>query len=571
MKKNNSRKKTIWAWDTEDDSHGNPYMFVFYNGVDYHIFKKDEDALHFLVDLDGKNEFWACNASYDLGNLFKNENLQFLHLIFAGSRLITAQTPDGQLSFKDTLNHWKLGVKEMGERIGLKKLEVKNENFNDEIYCKRDTEIVYIFVSEMNKKYKSIGARLKSTIGGTALDLYDRVYSPMVNEPLPKNILEYLKNALYGGRTECFFNAPISGKIQCYDYNSLYPSVMHDNAYPDISYFEEKIDLNLEGVSHVTVISPDSRIPYLPYRFNSALCFPIGRFSGFYTNFELRRAIDLGYEIEKIHSGVVFPNKTYYPFKNFVSIMYKNRLEAKKNGDNLLQETYKLLMNNLFGKFGQSNEKTKIIPYEKTKEIENLLKTTPCEFLNNGQLLLVKELGDYPKHTNYIWAAYTTAYGRNKLYNSLVQCDENAKLLYCDTDSVFFESKKTIFKDSKELGAFKLENTFEFAYFKGLKNYKLIDIEGTKFYKVRGVPKKQAAEFFETKQTICRKPNKLRETLRRNSQKGKKLIVNEWIDIIKKENKEYDKRIVLKGGETKPIYVDESQLEIKPKKKREKK
>ena len=175
-----------------------------------------------------------------------------------------------------------------------------------------------------------------------------------------------------------------------------------------------------------------------------------------------------------------------------------------------------------------------------------------------GDQILRHTIGPYQKHANGIWSCYTTAYARNLLYNALIKVKESGGLLiYCDTDSIIFESDKKIFKPSDQLGELKLEGEFRYGHFKLPKFYCLIPKKGALIYKTKGVPRKVAKDFFKKGKVSFRRPYKLREVLRRNMspKRIEKLIPNYW-EVTEKEVKRiYNKRKVLRDGTTKPIIL----------------
>jgi hypothetical protein len=549
-------KKKLWAFDTEDNSKGKVYLINFYDGETHHTFKDQKEAVQFLMKLEGKHEFWATNLQYDLINTF-GDSLHYLEIGYVGSRVISASIVDTDIRFMDTLNHWKISVAEMGSRIGLEKLN-NSGNFNNEAYCRRDTEITFNFVATMRKHYESIGCELKATIGSTALKLFENRYYIRRNKRIfKKKHIEFMLKGYYGGRTEIFFNRPVEGNIQYFDFNSLYPACMLEK-YPNLKenqfYFTKTPNLKHEGIVHARIKSPHNlNIPYLPVRRrdNGSLFFPLGTFTGHWTYFEIREAKKLGYEIKKIYRALEFSAGSSKPFETFVTDLYAKRLKAQSQNDTLLSDAFKLLLNNLYGKFGQGNEYTKLMPLEKNQKLN------PGDTVFEN-FVLKKEKGDYPLHTNVIWPAYVTAYGRHRLWNAMQKVEkQNGLLIYCDTDCVIFESDKQIFNQGNKLGELKSEGVFEYAWFKLPKLYKLIEMGGKKKYRTKGVPRKNAEEFFETGKTSFQKPYKLRETLRRNlSPKRKvKLIANFWDEVEKMSYKIYDKRKVLKNGNTEPVRI----------------
>ena len=550
--------KLLLSLDTEDNSKGKVYIINFYDGKNHHTFKGKNARLNaqkylFKTANDFDLDIWSTNVGYDLQNLL-GDNLHYAEIFYISSRIISAKIHGTKINFYDTLNHWKISVKEMGERIGIKKIETKS--FNNVKYCQRDSEITWHFVHSMKSHYENIGCELKATIGATTMKLFqNRYYKYPKKRIFTQKQIEFMLKGYYGGRTEIFHNKPIEGNIQYYDFNSLYPSQML-KAFPRLQnfYFTKKPDLKNEGIAHVKIRSNNSNIPYLPYRSSDrfGLLFPNGVFKGYYTYFELREALKEGYKIEKFYNAFEFSGGTFYPFKDFVSDLYEKRLKAQKQKDSLLSDVYKLLMNNLYGKFAQGNEYTRLVPFNKTHKFKNGDRKM-------GNMLLKTVKGPYPRHTNVIWSAYVTAYGRHELYQAMKRIELNKGLLiYADTDSVVFESSKNIFCHSKELGMLKLETVWDYVHFKLPKMYVVREkLKKTYSYKAKGVPKKHAEEFFIKGRVKFKRPYKIREVLRRNlSPKRKiKLKINYWDDTSKVSNKVYDKRIVKSDGSSIPIII----------------
>lgn len=556
-------KSNFIVLDTEDNSKGKVLLINFYDGESHFTFKDCKKAIQWLIDKKGNYTVWAVNMAYDINNLFRDD-FHLLEMTCVGSRLISAKFLDTNIYFKDTLNHWKLSVEKMGERIGLEKLKVKNNDFNDIEYCRRDCEIAFKFIKSMEIKYKSIGAKLKSTIGSTALTCFlDNYACDHTKQGAKFNVkqLEFFKKGYCGGRTEVFFNKKIEGKIFYHDFNSLYPSVMIENKFPPIKgiqYTGKNPDLQAEGVIHARVICPDNiSVPYLYYRNdNNRIIYPIGTFTGHYTFFEIREAIKLGYKIEKIFWSYQTVKSNMQPFIEFVTDFYGKRIEAQKEKDTFLSDSLKLILNNLYGKFGQGNTYNKMFKIKNKSELK-----VNDQLLDNG-MVTREVVQNYPKHSNMIWAALITAYGRHKLWCAMDKVIKSgATLIYCDTDSVIYKNKKNLFDDSSKLGELKLEGVFKYAHFKLPKMYKLINAENIIKYKAKGIPNKDnnQKEFFETGKTKFQRPNKLKETLRRNmapKNKNNKFIINYWQEMEKVSNKKYDKRIVLKSGATIPHKVN---------------
>ncbi len=443
-------------------------------------------------------------------------------------------------------------------------------------YCRRDTEITGKFVATMIRKYAQIGCELKTTIAATTLNYFETAfYGGKITHPFTEKQIDWFHEGYYGGRTEIFHNLPIEGNIYYHDLNSLYPYCLKTGKFPKLEdyYATKKPDLSLEGIATVQIQAPETlSIPYLPCKHENRLVFPLGQWRGVYTYFELREAQKLGYRILKYERALEFPS-CFNPFQAFIDTIYGERLKAQKQGDELMSQVFKAFGNFAYGKYAQKNETVELVPIQRLREI-------PDGTTIFGDLALIKRKGKYPRYANCVWASYTTAYARHRLYSALTKVTENdGLLLYCDTDSVIYEKRTQILEDSRELGDFKLEGRFKYAHFKLPKLYCLIpydkrDPKGrfkAHTYRAKGVPRPASKRFFKNSKARFKKPNKLRETLRRNLSPNRKykIIPNYW-EIHEKEIRgKYEKRIVNRDGSTTPLILKGIDHGFKTKKKTE--
>lgn len=417
----------------------------------------------------------------------------------------------------------------------------------------------------MMEKYREIGCELKTTIAATTLSYFEtNFYGKRITHPFPETkgttpLIDFFHRGYYGGRTEIFHNLPVTGTIWYHDINSLYPSVLRNCQFPVLEHYYEtkKPDFGKFGMADCEIQAPKGLcIPYLPHKSDQKLFFPLGCFRGVYTYFELKTAITLGYRVLKVYRAIEFPTG-FNPFAEFIERIYSARLSAQKQGDELLSQTYKAFGNYSYGKYAQKNESTELVPLHRLKEIPD------GTVILGGDLALIKSKIPYPRYANCIWACYTTAYARDVLYRGLTQTQaQGGLLLYCDTDSVIYERRDPIFPHSTKLGEFKCEGRFRYAHFKLPKLYCLIPYRRNlpHVYKAKGVPGKAKKRFFKNQKARYKKPNKLREALRRNLSPNKKydLIPNYWETREKEITGKYDKRVVRKDGSTTPLILGES-------------
>ena len=192
--------------------------------------------------------------------------------------------------------------------------------------------------------------------------------------------------------------------------------------------------------------------------------------------------------------------------------------------------TYKAFGNFSYGKYAQKNESTELVPIRDLQSLPN------GTVILGGELALIKRKIKYPRYANCIWAMYTTAIARHELYyRGLLQTQKAGGLL------PFRTVIRTLYYTSPKNNSFRTPIDWVILNWKGasathilnfLSFYKLIPQNRRKpaIYKAKGIPHKAAKRFFLNNKATYKKPNKLRESLRRNLSPKKKydLIPNYW-------------------------------------------
>jgi hypothetical protein len=506
------------AVDTEDDSKGNVKLINFYDGAEHNTFRDRLAAWNWLKG-QGPCRVWACNMEYDLVNVFGEWADKFLTLTYNESAFIKAQWTEARITFLDTLRHWLLSVAKMGDLIGLPKLDPGKSYVNVK-YNRRDTEIVWKFVKEMTGRYAEIGAEVRNTLPSSAFHFFkDKFCKIDVTRPSDE-ICELLMGAAYGGRVEIFKTGLLKGPIDCYDINSLYPFVMATKEYPLPASGEmvSRLNLKRDFIARVTVEMPPVPVPCLPVRYGGKLVFPTGVFEGTWTAPELRQAVDDGAKIQKVEWVYQYSGKCR-PFKKYVEYVYNLR---KKTSDPFMSYTLKIFLNSVFGKFTEAGE------------------------LSIYKLGNLTKLSNRPDHSNVVLGAYTTAYGRLTLLKALRAAGET--LCYCDTDSVFLQGAEPL-ETGKELGQWKHEGRFKTCHFVLPKTYLAVREDDKVIRKAKGIPARSMAEFFETYSARYDSPVRFRESRRRHIQP------NVWLKKVRNLKAVYEKRTVLKNGNTLPLSI----------------
>ena len=463
---------------------------------------------------------YAHNLQYDIGNLFAG-CIDCLDITLVGGRLIKAVW--GNKVFLDSFNIWPMSAKKLGNAFGLKKLETESMA-TDKEYVFRDVEIIrqaMLFVWSMCASMEI--KNCPPTLGGLAVKLWKAWGGKNYHDST-----KISREALYGGRVELFKVRNDSNNIAWTDINSLYPYVMLGD-FPGLCEPCDK--LPDYGVADVTISQPETDIATLPYRDTEGrILYPWGKFRGTWTIPEIRQAEQFGAKIEKLHEAYG-TSESIRPYGEYVTRLYKARLASNSPAEKLF---FKLLMNNLYGRLGTTGNINRSV-YQTP---DNKDKGTPY-----GKKVLVNYLMPLSQETNWLHAAYVTAYGRLELlkYLRLVGTEQ---MIYCDTDSVIFDcpimpdiqTGALPFAIGTELGQMKLEGMERLCLTYAPKMYKTESVA-----KAKGVPQRLAKQFIDSGKAQFDLPFKLRESIAFfDRQNSKQLSV--WRSVTKYARTSYDKK-----------------------------
>lgn len=505
----------FYSLDTEDDTAGVTTIIDFFDG-EFHMTFKGENCRYkawgFLHQIEPAT-VWCCNTEYDLLNLFGPDwigRLCTLQYVKAG--FMRGIFREAKINFFDTYRHWPVSVKQMGEMIGLPKLEMPHKGCQCDdcvYYCQRDSEITWKFTAAMLEQYYNLGLlKIKATLPGMAMQFFRQDFYFKEFPRINSYCKAFFRRGYYGGRVEIYKTGLIEGNIQHYDVNSLFPSVMKKFSYPELSSLEIKNEPNLdkEGMLEGWIYVSPCQYPCLPMR-DEEIIFPIGPLYGTWPYPEIRQLLKDGGSINRVRECIEF-EETENPFERYVNFCYQQRLKAKNQ---IEREFWKLMLNSLYGKFGSHGEIETIYDNESVR------------------------VGGEAIYSNVIWSSYVTSYARLHLLRFL---RSTSVCFYTDTDSLFTTD---LLPTSTLLGELKKEGEYSQAYFKGNKLYTLDGIA-----KAKGVPKINQLEFFNTGKTEYLKPTRYRESRRTNKK------ANHWLPVVKELRKEYTKRRILYNGDTEP-------------------
>lgn len=496
LKRGVKNNKKIIAFDVEtiqEEVYTNDISYIkqeFYMGSVVsndirRIFYDKKQMQDFLLSRTTRDSLiFATNLDFDFNILFDKENLERFHYIERNGRFIIIRLEADNFhgfTFLDTFNFAPLSVEKIGKLMNFEKIkppsflgkraQTYEEKKELEAYNINDSMITYKFALFLRDFFNSLGCKMKNTLSSTGIDLWRRKYQPEDIFQEKRHIIEKHYNAVRGGRTEVFKRGLVNNAYY-YDFNSMYPSVLHDGFdgegnYPDVNSSHNKENYNsleYEGISKVLIDIPYDYAPIIPFMKENKLLFPYGMAEGWFTNAELRKAVNKGAEIKRFYDSIYY-TKNFVPFRDCIKDLYDLRMSYKKEGNEAMQIMIKTLMNGgLFGKFAQKiNNKINVYP------IKSLYTTSEGElyYMENKKKKILHKFnirGEYafetieipfqiPVFIMPVFASYTIALSRLKLHSNMEK--DYKSLVYVDTDSII--TKRKLFDSSEKLGEMKLE------------------------------------------------------------------------------------------------------------------
>lgn len=462
---------------------------------------------------------WAHNLAFDgtlikLWHVLQEKNTNLIHFTDADlPAFFQCQINGKSYRFLDSLNMFRQSLSSIGEELGLKKMEMPEQEDGMERwlpYCKRDVEILRRIISDwIGFITKHELGRLCPSLASQALCAYRTKF--MIN-PIQlhcsKTITPLERESYYGGIVEPKFIGKVpKGTVYEFDINSLYPYVMKKEQYPNLLLGHERYVSNkrirelMEKYYVIAYVGIDTTLGVFPVRHNGRLMFPLGKYYTALHHVELERALSLCAISEA--PIIAYYNKVDL-FSAYVDFFYDRRQEYKKNGFGTFEYMCKIFLNSLYGKFGQKRPQWEKYTPELLKKMEydgvllegslNMLKDYIEQYqqgelrfehaengktyaarrlLGQGQLLIGED--ESPWSFPAI-AGAVTAYAREYVRNIQTMIGKR-NLFYTDTDSFFVNAKgKKILSDNgmlneSKLGKLKAKTVSEMMIIHGPKDY----------------------------------------------------------------------------------------------------
>lgn len=327
-------------------------------------------------------------------------------------------------------------------------------------YNKMDCEILFEAISNFQNALLDMGGQLQMTLASCAMQLFKRKY-------LTRNIETYneinakARLSYFASRVEVFEKNVTNAFY--YDINSSFPFAMTQPCPGEFAGRTYRLPDNDKYIytADCEIESPEGYITPMPIRMNGRVFFPHGKWRAWITSIDLDLLIREGGRITKVHEVLLF--HPFHDLAGYSADLYKRRKDSTNDFEKIV---YKLLLNSLYGKFAESEFKSKLvlnpsitpITYEEQHALK-MVQLFPGAWLQEVEVPV--------PHMCVPISAHITAFARRTLFDLLSICRD---FHYCDTDGFSTTENLTT---GKELGELKLEKIIRNGHFVASKMYHL--------------------------------------------------------------------------------------------------
>lgn len=463
----NTEKLEMIGFDTET-YHG--FVFLIRDSDGRELFNPSpEELIKFLTYYKYENKWnFFYGLSYDAGaimktvfgeklNVYKNtRKLEFKHgeytFSYIPKKQLTIQKGKHHVIFGDIAQFYNTSLERayeatIGElpaeykdfKMKLKDGEfskrfIKNNRKRISWYCGQDCKftmaLAEAFINPFGEAFGFYPKHILSAGYLAEKAIINNNISIPYFDSLPYPQQEFIYASSFAGRFELIKRGHI-GEAYFYDINSAYPAAMCH--IPDFNsgewvqgnvieekakagYYKIKVNLPLSKSSN-----DETHIALFPFRTKWKNIYPVGEFVTYATLAELKVCPNPEwYDI--IDSYQFIPSTNYYPLKDFVERLYKERQEFKKNNDPR-EKPIKTVMNSIYGKTGAF--------VKQNKKMGNLF---------------------FPPIFSFI-----TGECRAQVYDFIMTNNLQSHIVAIATDSICI-TKKLGIPETKEMGKFSLQN-----------------------------------------------------------------------------------------------------------------
>lgn len=462
-------KFAVYDIETYGIGNLNFHSCGFFDGEQYWYFRSMEDFLSHVLrkEYNGWRFFAHFGGRFDVHFVFdwlrKFDPNLYMEVNCSGSAVISLTLREGKnrWRFVDSFRLMPKSLASLTNDFNVLHKKLVGRDFKEREYneydCRGLYEVLEIFFDEFDI--------CSETIASHAMRVYRSHFMQRELWQPKREIEEFCRFAYAGGRCEIFRYD--EAEVNQYDVNSLYPSAMLETVPVEYLFQSREIpdsDDRRIGFYKADIHYPDCYLPILPVH-TDKLYFPVGDFTGIYTSMELRKAIEAGAAV-RILEGRVFTAEPI--LRDYALQLFEMKKEADLQGQGAKRYIAKILMNSLYGKWGQRREQRVYILDDGREGLYPL---------PNGLAYYMSE--SQAAHILPHISAVITARARIRQHSLLSQ----ARNWYTDTDSLFTDANYEV---SDDLGSLHFEGAGKFQAFR-LKEYRFKN-----GYKIKGLQRSKA-------------------------------------------------------------------------------
>ena len=300
-------------------------------------------------------------------------------------------------------------------------------------------------------------------------------------------------------------------------------------------------------IASVEIITSKASYPCI---YEGRLVFPVGRFHTHLATPEFKLALNSG-AIKKVSQMAVYDRAKI--FDEFVDYFYNRRLEFKERGDKVNDFFCKIILNSLYGKFGQSG---RVFETVGKAEFDNI--RTGVEYdVNTGEETNYREYAgirqeqkrEAESRDSFPAIAATITSAARVHIGELLALAGRKNTYYMDTDSLLVNrngfGKLFHLVDNNKLGGLKLALETTSTEIRACKDYIMGDIE-----RIKGV-RPTAIKLYESAYKQDQFPT-FKGLIRRGDIST--MVIR---TVIKHLTREYKKGTVMGSGEVKPLILSQ--------------
>ena len=406
----------------------------------------------------GKEKYYivAHNIAFDIRvvgllKYFSSHKWKRTMLIAEGVNFIASFRKDTTtVQLVNNQQLFNVSLKKLGEAIGVYKKGIDFAAANDtELleYCVQD---VVVMIEAWNFWVKYISDNdlgpFRLTAASQAMSAFrHRFLDETVYIHNDERTIKLERESYHGGRVECFYIGTYSkGLVYNLDVNSMYPAMMESLPVPVklLKYYErcprEVFERNRRNYGYIVEAALDISEAVLPVKDGKRLLFPTGRVVGVFTKPEYEAALEVG-NVREVFRCAFYDERV--AFHSFVDFFYTARLAFREAGNDQFAYISKLLLNSLYGKFGQKQNVYETVgkSINTPDGIYKSLEVGSGEWVKYRIIegIVEKSVGFEEGYNSFVAvASYITAAAR-VLLAKYIRIAGRENVLYCDTDSLF--------------------------------------------------------------------------------------------------------------------------------------